>query len=126
MQDKIIFCGFVEDNILPIIYNGCNTFVYPSYYEGFGLPPLEAMSCGVPVITSNISSIPEVTSDNALLIDPYDDDDLSDKLACLLNDDNLRLSLSKKGYERSLNFSWNKTALNTLNAYEKIYDLLGK
>ena len=84
------------------------------------------MSCGVPVITSNISSIPEVTSDNALLIDPYDDDDLSDKLACLLNDDNLRLSLSKKGYERSLNFSWNKTALNTLNAYEKIYDLLGK
>ena len=126
LQDKIIFCGFVEDNILPIIYNGCDTFVYPSYYEGFGLPPLEAMSCGVPVITSNISSIPEVTSDNALLIDPYDDDDLSDKLACLLNDDNLRLSLSKKGYERSLNFSWNKTALNTLNAYEKIYDLLGK
>ena len=124
LQDKIIFCGFIEDAILPIIYNGCDTFVYPSYYEGFGLPPLEAMSCNVPVITSNISSIPEVTSDSALLIDPYNDDDLSNKLACLLNDANLRLSLCKKGYERSLNFNWNKTALNTLDAYKKIYDLL--
>lgn len=124
LQDKIIFCGFVEDDILPIIYNGCDTFVYPSYYEGFGLPPLEAMSCSVPVITSNISSIPEITSDNALLIDPYSDYDLSDKLELLLNDNELKLSLSKKGYERSLDFNWNKTALNTLNAYKKIYDML--
>lgn len=123
LQDKVIFCGFVENNLLPIIYNGCDTFVYPSYYEGFGLPPLEAMSCGVPVITSNISSIPEVTFDNALLIDPYNNTDLSNKLVTLLNDDNLKLLLSKKGYNRSLDFTWNKTALNTLNAYEKIYNL---
>lgn len=124
LQDKIIFCGYVEDEILPTIYNGCDTFVYPSYYEGFGLPPLEAMSCGVPVITSNISSIPEVTSDNAILINPYSEYELSNELVNVLNNDDIKISLSTNGYKRSLEFNWKKTAINTLQAYNKIFEFI--
>ena len=78
LNDKIVFIGYVPDEILPIFYNGSTAFVYPSLYEGFGLPPLEAMKCGVPVITSNLTSIPEVTLDSALLIDPNDRDQIKD------------------------------------------------
>ncbi|MBW6408933.1 glycosyltransferase family 4 protein [Clostridium weizhouense] len=120
LDDKVIFTGYVKDDILPILYNSCEAFVYPSFYEGFGLPPLEAMSCGAPIISSNISSIPEVTSDNALLIDPYNEKDLELALVNLLNNEDLKLNLSKKGYKRSLQFSWRQTAKNTLNAYKQI------
>ncbi|SFC33957.1 glycosyltransferase family 4 protein [Clostridium uliginosum] len=121
LEDKIIFTGYVKDEILPILYNACDVFVYPSLYEGFGLPPLEAMSCGAPVITSNISSIPEVTSDNAILINPYSEDDLKNSLVELLNNENLKQELSEKGLKRSFQFSWRQTAKNTLNAYKQIY-----
>jgi glycosyltransferase involved in cell wall biosynthesis len=120
LQDKVIFCGYVEDEILPILYSGCEAFVYPSLYEGFGLPPLEAMSCKAPVITSNLTSIPEVTGDNAILINPHNTHELETSLVTLLNDETLKASLSEKGYLRSLEFTWTKTAQNTLAAYKSL------
>ena len=120
LQDKVIFCGYVEDEILPILYSGCEAFVYPSLYEGFGLPPLEAMSCKAPVITSNLTSIPEVTGDNAILINPHNTSELETSLVTLLNDETLKASLSEKGYLRSLEFTWTKTAQNTLAAYKNL------
>ena len=122
-KDNIIFTGFVEDSLLPTLYNGAEAFVYPSFYEGFGLPPLEAMSCKTPVITSNITSIPEVTGDAAILIDPSDRYQLENSLVTLLNDDDFKKELSKKGYERSLQFSWKNTAMKTLEAYEKLFNV---
>lgn len=124
LQDNIIFCGYLDDNILPILYSGCDAFVYPSLYEGFGLPPLEAMSCRAPVIASNLTSIPEVTENTALLINPHKAYELENALVTLLNDSNLRHSFSKKGYERSLQFTWAKTAQNTLKAYKDLTQLL--
>ena len=120
LSDKIIFCGYVEDNILPVLYSGCDAFIYPSLYEGFGLPLLEAMSCKAPVITSNISSIPEVTGDAAILINPFKSDELESSIVTLLNDDSLKLKYSEKGYKRSLEFSWKNTAQKTLESYKSI------
>ncbi|MBD7915158.1 glycosyltransferase family 4 protein [Clostridium sp. Sa3CUN1] len=120
-KDNIIFTGFVEDDLLPTLYNGAEAFIYPSIYEGFGLPPLEAMSCKTPVITSNITSIPEVTGDAAILINPFNKFELEEALINLLNNDSLKLDLANKGYERSLQFSWKNTAMKTLEAYEKFY-----
>lgn len=120
LQDKVIFCGYLEDEILPILYSGCDAFVYPSFYEGFGLPPLEAMSCKAPVITSNLTSIPEVTGDNAILINPYKIHELEKALVILLNDEILKADLSEKGYLRSLEFNWAKTAQNTLEVYRQL------
>ena len=122
--DDIIFTGFVEDSYLPILYSGADLFVYPSYYEGFGLPPLEAMSCKTAVITSNTTSIPEVTSDCAILINPLNNDSLSENIFKILEDKDLRTKLEDKAYKRSLQFSWRQTALNTINAYENILNSL--
>ncbi|MGL5649036.1 MAG: glycosyltransferase family 4 protein [Clostridium sp.] len=124
MLSSIIFTGFVENSMLPILYNGADTFVYPSLYEGFGLPPLEAMSCSTPVIASNITSIPEVTSDSALLINPNSAEDISKALIKVLNNTKFRNELIKKGHEKSLQFSWRHTAELTLDAYTKIYSTL--
>lgn len=124
LSDKIIFCGYLEERELPILYSGCDAFVYPSFYEGFGLPPLEAMSCKAPVITSNLTSIPEVADNSSILINPYDKDDLSRALVKLLNDKYLKEELSEKGYKNSLNFTWEKTAEKTLVAYESIFNSL--
>ena len=120
LSDSIIFTGFIEDCNLPILYSGAEAFVYPSIYEGFGLPPLEAMSCKTPVITSNLTSIPEVTSDAALLINPYNIDELSSSMVTLLNDESLKENLKKIGYKRSKEFSWNTVAKETLSIYKKI------
>lgn len=122
LENEIIFTGYVDDNLLPIFYNACDVFVYPSFYEGFGLPPLEAMSCGAPVISSNLTSIPEVTLDNAILIDPYSENSLKEALFKVLTDENLKNQLSENGYKRSLQFTWRQTALKTLNAYKKIIE----
>ncbi|WP_368246279.1 glycosyltransferase, partial [Clostridium paraputrificum] len=105
-------------------YSGAEAFIYPSLYEGFGLPPLEAMSCKTPVITSNLTSIPEVTNDAAILIDPFNKDELSYNLLKLLNDDSKKEELSEKGYKRSLQFSWRQTANATLEAYRDIFKSL--
>ena len=120
LENSVIFLGFVPDSILPILYNACESFIYPSLYEGFGLPPLEAMSCKTPVITSNVTSIPEVCKDAALLIDPYNIDELSYSLKLLLNSDHLKKDLSEKGYKKSLQFSWRQTSYKTYSAYKDI------
>lgn len=118
LKDKIVFCGYLKDQSLPLLYSGCDSFVYPSFYEGFGLPPLEAMSCKAPVITSNISSIPEITGDAALLINPYNTNELEEALVRLLNNDNFKNIIAEKGYLRSLNYTWKKTAEDTLKVYK--------
>jgi glycosyltransferase involved in cell wall biosynthesis len=119
ISDKVIFTGYVPYEALPYFYNSCSVFVYPSLYEGFGLPPLEAMSCGVPVITSNISSIPEVVGDAALLINPFDTEELKNALERVLESKALSDELSTKGYNRSKMFNWEKTAAQTLKIYEE-------
>lgn len=120
LDKRVVFTNFVEDEFLPILYNGCEIFVYPSLYEGFGLPPLEAMSCKTPVITSNATSIPEVVSDTALLIDPLSSDELYNAISKLISSKQLRDELALKGYERSKQFNWRKTSEDTLEAYNKI------
>ena len=120
LQKNIVFGGFCENSDLPVLYNACEAFVYPSLYEGFGLPPLEAMSCATPVITSNITSIPEVVGDSGLLINPLDILDISNALVKISEDSNLSEDLSIKGLERSKYYSWENTAKETLKAYNKI------
>lgn len=120
LQNNVIFTGYLNDNILPILYNGAEAFVYPSIYEGFGLPPLEAMSCKTAVITSNLTSIPEVTGDAAILIDPFNSEELATNLFKLLDNDELRNNLASKGYIKSLEFSWKNTAQKTLEAYNSL------
>ncbi|MBE6050364.1 MAG: glycosyltransferase family 4 protein [Clostridium sp.] len=115
--DDVIFTGFIPLEDLPIFYNAAETLVYPSFYEGFGLPPLEAMACGTPVITSNVTSLPEVCHDSALLINPYNVDQLSYAIERVLSDETLVLNMMKKSLIRSSNFSWKNTALKTIEAY---------
>ena len=105
---------------MPIFYNAADVFIYPSYYEGFGLPLLEAMCCKTPVITSNLTSIPEVTEDSALLINPSNKDELSDAIIKILKNPSLKEDLREKGYLQSLKFSWKKTCKLTYNAYLSI------
>lgn len=124
LSNDVIFTGYLDDNILPLFYSASEAFVYPSIYEGFGLPPLEAMSCKTPVITSNCTSIPEVTSDCAILINPNNIDELAYCIKSLLNNDSLKDEYIEKGYERSLQFSWNNTSNITLKAYNSISNLI--
>jgi len=119
--DKVFFTGFVPYEDLPWFYNASDVFVYPSLYEGFGLPVLEAMNCGTPVITSNVSSIPEIAGDSALLIDPFDTEKLADAMSKVLEESSVKADLISRGFERSKNFSWAKTAAKTLKVYENLY-----
>jgi len=122
LQNDVVFTGYVADEDLPALYNAADMFVYPSIYEGFGLPPLEAMACGTPVITSNTSSLPEVVGDAGIMVDPYDVDGLADAMHEVLTDEGLRANMIKKGLERAEMFSWEKCARETLEVYEEVYD----
>lgn len=119
ISDKVIFPGFISIDHLPYLYNASELFVYPSFYEGFGLPPIEAMSCGVPVIGSNCTSVPEVLGNSGLLVDPNNIDELSNSILKILNDKNLKENLIASGLMRSSELSWEKTAKQTLAAYNK-------
>ncbi|MEG2539419.1 MAG: glycosyltransferase family 1 protein, partial [Clostridium sp.] len=121
IEDRIQFTGYVPHEDLPLFYNACETFIYPSLYEGFGLPPLEAMSCRCPVITSNISSIPEIVGDGAYLINPRNIEELTTAIEKMVDDTALRSSYIEKGFTRSKEFSWEKTAKETLEVYNSIY-----
>lgn len=119
LNDRIIVTGYVEDQDLAAIYSGALAFVYPSYYEGFGLPPLEAMQCGIPVITSNTSSLPEVVGDAGIQVNPNDNDALCQAMLEILGNDEFRQQLAKRSLERAQLFSWEACADVTINHYRK-------
>ena len=120
LEKEVIFTDYIPNEDLPALYNAADLFVYPSFYEGFGLPPLEAMACGTPVITSNTSSLPEVVGDAGIMIDPYDVDGFANAMFEVLTNDGLRDDMSEKGLERANMFSWEKTAKETLKVYEEV------
>jgi glycosyltransferase involved in cell wall biosynthesis len=117
--DDIVFPGYIADADLPAVYGGAEAYVYPSLYEGFGLPPLEAMACGTPVICSSAASLPEVVGDAALSFDPCDTSALSTALIRLRADSELRADLQRKGLDRATQFSWERCADETLNVYRE-------
>jgi glycosyltransferase involved in cell wall biosynthesis len=119
LERNITFTGYVPERDLPPLYSGALCFVYPSYFEGFGLPPLEAMRCGAPVITGNRTSLPEVVGEAGLMVDPFDKDGLADAVRRVMQDAGLRQTLREKGVERARRFSWRETARLTLEAYER-------
>jgi len=119
LMDDIKFTGYVPEADLPTLYSGAVCSVYPSFFEGFGLPVLEAMQCGTPVIAGNRTSIPEVVGDAGLLVDPFDQNALALALARVIDDSDLAAELRVKGLERAKQFSWHETARLTLKAYEQ-------
>jgi glycosyltransferase involved in cell wall biosynthesis len=119
-ENDILFTGFVTDDDLPMYYNAAEVFVFPSRYEGFGLPVLEAFGCGTPVITTTSSSLPEVAGDAAVLVDPYDTEALADAMENVLGNEKLRTKLRADGLARAAEFSWERTARMTMDVYERV------
>ncbi|MFH1388123.1 MAG: glycosyltransferase family 1 protein, partial [Patescibacteria group bacterium] len=113
-KKDIIFTGFVKEEDKPYLYNLAQSFVYPSFFEGFGFPPLEAMACGIPTIVSANSSLPEVVGDAALMVNPKNIDELAQAMETVSNDNKVRDQLIKKGLKQALRFSWEKCAQETL------------
>lgn len=120
LADRVHFTGFVRDEDLPTLYSAATCLAYPSLYEGFGFPVLEAMACGIPVITSNISSMPEVAGDAALLVDPYDVSAISDTLRRLLADETLRADLIARGFMQAQQFTWARAARQLKDIYHRM------
>jgi glycosyltransferase involved in cell wall biosynthesis len=118
LHESVHFAGYVPSEDLPALYCAATAFVYPSMYEGFGLPPLEAMACGTPVITSNTSSLPEVVGNDALTVDPYNVQEIADAMCRILSDPDLRCELRSRSIERARRYTWRETAVSTLRAYE--------
>jgi glycosyltransferase involved in cell wall biosynthesis len=117
----IITTGFVEEEELPIAYAGAIFYVIPSLSEGFGLPPLEAMACGAPVISSKISAMPEILGDAALYFDPYSIEDIADKMKQMAENNELRQHFAHKGLEQASKYSWDNTAKGTLVVYRELF-----
>jgi glycosyltransferase involved in cell wall biosynthesis len=122
IEPWVHFTGYVEDEDLPAFYNGADVFVFPSLYEGFGLPVLEAMGCGTPVITSNVSSLPEVAGDAAVLVDPYNIEGIASAMQQVLEDPHLSNELREKGLARAKQFSWERTARETIAVYKRVME----
>jgi glycosyltransferase involved in cell wall biosynthesis len=118
-RDDILFVGYVPDSDLPALYSGAMCFAYPSYFEGFGLPVLEAMQCGTPVIAGNRTSLPEAAGDAGVLFDPFDESAIAGALSQVIENPNYRAELRVKGLEWASAFSWRTTAKMTLEAYER-------
>lgn len=120
LQDRIIFLDFVAEADLPTLYSGAAAMVYPSLYEGFGVPIVEAQACGTPVITSNVSCLPEVAGDAALLIDPHDVTALAAAMRRVLSEPQLAAAMREAGRVQAAKFSWHDTGLGILDLYERI------
>src|SRR5260221_5714354 len=120
LQERVHFIGFAEDADLPALYSGARCLAFPSLYEGFGLPVLEAMACGVPVLTSNVSSLGEVAGDAALLVDPLSTEQITAALSRLLTDEGLRADLVTRGHTQAKRFSWDKAAQQLQQVYADV------
>jgi glycosyltransferase involved in cell wall biosynthesis len=110
------FAGYVRDEELPELYAAASVFAYPSLYEGFGIPPLEAMACGTPVVAGNMGALPEVLGDAALLVDPYDEDALAEAISAAAQDQSG--ALPRRGFLRAMDYSWRRAATETWRVYE--------
>ncbi|MFU0783664.1 MAG: Glycosyl transferase group 1 [Thermoanaerobacterium thermosaccharolyticum] len=121
LYSEIRFIDYVSQEDLPYLYSAAQCLVYPSLYEGFGLPPLEAMACGCPVITSNTSSLPEVVGDAGIMVVPYDVNEIAKAIDLVLSNENLRKEMIEKGLKQAKKFSWRKTAEEILKVYEDVY-----
>ena len=120
LTDHVRYMDSVPHEELPVVYNLADLFVYPSWFEGFGLPPLEAMACGTPVICSSATSLPEVVGDAGITIPPSDIDGLADAIARVLDDGELAAGMSRAGLERARRFSWEENARRTIDVYQRI------
>jgi glycosyltransferase involved in cell wall biosynthesis len=119
LRADVIFPGYIPQEELPLWYNAAELFIYPSLYEGFGLPPLEAMACGTPVITSNTSSLPEVVGEAGILVNPDSVEEIGEAMQRLLTDNSLRAEMKRKGLDRAREFSWQEAARGTVKVYEQ-------
>lgn len=120
LAQSFLFPGYIPSEEMPLLYNNCTLFLYPSLRESFGLPILEAMACGVPVITSRTSSMPEVADDAALFVDPFNPEDITDKMVNLLSDPNLMLQMRERGLKRAAQFTWRSVAEQILSVYNTL------
>ena len=121
LGEQVRFTGFVPEEDLAALLSGALAFVFPSLYEGFGLPVVEAMACGTPVVCSQSSSLPEVAGDAALLVDPLDPDSLAEALVRVVEEEGLRRELAERGFEQAQRFSWQRCARETRDALEEAY-----
>jgi glycosyltransferase involved in cell wall biosynthesis len=124
--ERIVFTGYLSDEELGALYSSCAVFIYPSIYEGFGLPPLEAMACGAPVIASDISSIKEVVGKAARLVSPSSKDELARAINELLDSEYLRRDLSTRGVKRAAEFCWSESAAATREVYAEAIERFGE
>jgi glycosyltransferase involved in cell wall biosynthesis len=120
LEDHILWAGYIDEEDKPAVYRAASSFAFVSRNEGFGLPPLEAMSCGVPVVTSNCSSLPEVIGDAGFTLDPDDERQIAGSIIATIVQENLAAELRQKGLARAANFSWEKTATETLMVYDQL------
>lgn len=123
LTSSVIFPGFIALPDMPYLYNSAKLLVYPSLYEGFGLPPLEAMACGTPVIVSNSTSLSEIFSKSAIMVNPYNIDTLGEAIYECLENNILRRQLISRGFNLCKNLTWKNTALSTINAYKSILQI---
>ena len=123
LRKHIQLTGYIKNTDLPAIYNLCTVFLYPSLRESFGIPPLEAMRCGAPVISSNTSSMPEVAGGAAHIVDPFNPSEIAKGILKIISDNNYKKSLIEKGLVQSAKFSWKKMAENVLELYQEIYNM---
>jgi glycosyltransferase involved in cell wall biosynthesis len=119
LSDSVLLPGYIAEAELPLWYNAAEVFVYPSLYEGFGLPPLEAMACGIPVIASDTSSLPEVVGDSGLTASPHEPAQWAIAMSRLFRDASLRSELAARGLERAQLFSWTSMARETIEVYRQ-------
>lgn len=119
LTEKVFLPGYFDQEDLPMVYNLSDLFVYPTLYEGFGLPVLEAMACGIPVITTDISSIPEIIGEAGLLVPPDEVETLFRGMKKVLSDEDLRLEMARRGTDQAAKFTWERTAKSTLKVYRQ-------